>query len=184
MRRPSILFLALALMLTACGSDLSNKGTVFPETKRKKRGGSDAYDVERSKGVFDGNGLNIFGRSNDEENSSTGSGIAVNSFLWRATLDTVSFMPLSSADPFGGVILTDWHSPPESPNERFKLNVFILDRQLRADGIRVIVFKEVKEDNSWRSAVVDKKTRIDIENRILERARELRIAATAISGSG
>jgi hypothetical protein len=185
MRSRIILVVAATLALTACGADLSNKGTVFPETKRIKRGGTDAYDKGADQSIFGGDGFNLFGGgSKDEAGGGVGSGIAVNSFLWRAALDTVSFMPLSSADPFGGVILTDWYSPPETPNERFKLNIFILDRQLRADALRVAVFKEIEKDNLWRAAVIEKKTTINIENRILERARELRLAAAGISGSG
>jgi len=111
-----------------------------------------------------------------DSSSGLGSGIAVNSYLWRASLDTMSFMPLSSADPFGGVIITDWYTPPESPNERVKVNIYILDRQLRADGLRISVFRQTRGGGSWRQAKVDPKTIRDIENAILRRARELRIA--------
>jgi hypothetical protein len=185
MRSQLILIAAATLALTACGADLSNKGTVYPESVRKRKGASDAYDTSVDQSLFGGEGLNLFGGgSKDETGGGVGSGIAVNSFLWRAALDTVSFMPLSSADPFGGVILTDWYSPSETPNERFKLNIFILDRQLRADGLRVAAFKEIEKDKTWRSAVMDKKTTANIENRILERARELRLAAAALGGGG
>jgi Domain of unknown function (DUF3576) len=66
-------------------------------------------------------------------------GLGVNAFLWRASLDTLSFMPLASADPFGGVIITDWYANPEKPDERFKATVYILDTRLRADGVSVTV---------------------------------------------
>ncbi|MEX2451201.1 MAG: DUF3576 domain-containing protein [Rhodospirillales bacterium] len=102
--------------------------------------------------------------------------IGVNTFLWRASLDTISFMPIKTADAFGGVILTDWHSPAESPNERFKLNVYILDRALRADGIRVAVFRQVLDQgNHWRDAAITKKTARQIEDAILTRARQIRL---------
>ena len=104
-----------------------------------------------------------------------GGGIAVNSYLWRASLDTMSFMPLSSADPFGGVIITDWYSPPETPNERVKVNIYILDRQLRADGLRISVFRQMLSNNQWQEAAVAPETVQDLENAILKRARELRI---------
>ena len=107
-----------------------------------------------------------------------GGGIGVNSFLWRATLDTVSFMPLSSADPFGGVIITDWYTPPEAPSERFKMNIYILGRQLRADGLRVAVFRQAHAgDGNWITASVKTETSINLENQILTRARQLRVAA-------
>ena len=121
----------------------------------------------------------VFGpgdRSSDE--TGTGSGIAVNGYLWRASLDTMSFMPLSSADPFGGVIVTDWYVPPESPNERFKVQIYILDRQLRADGVRVTVFRQVRSGyDNWIEAEVKAETRAELENAILTRARQLRIDA-------
>ena len=89
-----------------------------------------------------------------------GSGVAVNSFLWHASLDTVSFMPLASADPFGGIIITDWYSPPDTPNERFKVNIFILGRELRADGVRVSVFRQTRDGGGqWVDAPVDPKHR-------------------------
>jgi hypothetical protein len=117
----------------------------------------------------------LFGTGNDQGGG--GGGIAVNSYLWRASLDTMSFMPLSSADPFGGVIITDWYSPPETPNERIKVNVYILDRQLRADGLRISVFRQSRVNgNSWQEAAVAPETVQDLENAILKRARELRIA--------
>ena len=102
--------------------------------------------------------------------------ITVNSYLWRASLDTVSFLPLSTADPFGGVIITDWYSPPESPRERFKVTVYILDRELRADGLRVTVFRQTQSpQGNWVEAPVDKKMNRNLENAILKRARQMRI---------
>ena len=112
----------------------------------------------------------------DEEPQSQAPGVAVNSLLWRASLDTVSFMPLVSADPFGGVIITDWYSPPETPEERFKVNIFILGRELRADGIRASVFRQQLENGSWVDAPTATRTATDLEDAILTRARQLRVA--------
>jgi hypothetical protein len=109
-------------------------------------------------------------------------GIGVNAYLWRAALETIDFLPLAQADPFGGVIITDWYSPPETPDERFKLNVYVLDTVLRADGIKVAVFRQTSGENGWRDAAVDPQTGTDIEDNILTRARELRIAASNVSG--
>ena len=84
-------------------------------------------------------------------------------------------MPVNSADPFGGVIITDWHAPQVSPNERLKLNVYILGKSLRADGIRVSVFRQVLgRDRVWRDAIVPEATKIKIEDSILTRARQIR----------
>ena len=85
-------------------------------------------------------------------------------------------MPLASADPFGGVILTDWYSPPESENERFKINVFILSRELRSDGIRVRTFKQVLKNGKWIDSDVTGETARQLEDTILTRARQLRVA--------
>jgi hypothetical protein len=122
----------------------------------------------------------IFSPGKPDASAGGGSGIAVNSFLWHASLDTVSFMPLASADPFGGTIITDWYSPPDSPNERFKLNIFILGRDLRADGVRARVFRQNKTpDGQWVDAPVDQATGTDLENAILTRARQIRMSTVA-----
>ncbi len=123
--------------------------------------------------------LGVFGSGKRGSGGGGGSGIGVNSYLWRASLDTISFMPLSSADPFGGVIITDWYSPPETPKERFKMNVYILGRQLRADGVRVAIFRQAKGRDDWADATVRKETVVNMENKILIRARQLRFAARA-----
>ncbi|MGE4280943.1 MAG: DUF3576 domain-containing protein, partial [Magnetospirillum sp.] len=97
----------------------------------------------------------------------------------RASLDTLGFMPIATADAFGGTIITDWYSLAESPNERFKLNVFILDRALRADGVKVSVFKQVRDSTGqWVDYRVEPKMATDLENAILTRARQLRIVST------
>jgi len=102
--------------------------------------------------------------------------MGVNSFLWRASLETMEFMPISSADPFGGVITTDWYASPEAPQERFKANIYILDANLRADALKASIFKQVNNGGSWTDAAVDADTGRQIENAILTRARELYIA--------
>lgn len=103
--------------------------------------------------------------------------IGVNGYLWRATLDTLSFMPLQSADPYGGVIVTDWYTNPEKPDERFKCTVYILDSRLRADGLNVAVFKQNRDaSGNWVDAATAGQTETDIENSILTRARQLRLS--------
>jgi hypothetical protein len=107
------------------------------------------------------------------------SGLGVNGYLWRAALDTLRFMPLASADPFGGTIITDWFSPPETPAERFKATVYILDRRLRADALRVSVFHQTRDKTGeWVDAAVDPATNGKMENAVLARARQLRLAST------
>jgi len=139
----------------------------------------DARKVKDGKIEGDG-GINIFGGgSKDDDGKGGGNGIGVNSFLWRASLDTISFMPIAQADPFGGTILTDWYEDPAAKGERFKLNITILDNRLRADGIHVSMFKQKLDDKlGWRDVAVSKDVTRDIENAILTRARELRVKQT------
>lgn len=109
--------------------------------------------------------------------------IGVNGYLWRATLDTLAFMPLASADPWGGTVITDWYVNPEKPDERFKATVYILDTRLRADGLKVTVFKQVKDPGGqWVDSSASDQTETDIENSILTRARQLRLSN--IGGKG
>ena len=121
------------------------------------------------------------GQSRGDDNPGGGgrggeAGIGVNSFLWRASLDTLSFMPLASADPFGGVIITDWYSDPATPNERFKATVYILDTRLRADALNLSLFRQTRGANGWQDATVDPDTEIQLENAILRSARQLRLS--------
>ncbi|HEX5262642.1 MAG TPA: DUF3576 domain-containing protein [Phenylobacterium sp.] len=107
----------------------------------------------------------------------TSAAIGVNGYLWRATLDTLAFMPLASADPYGGVVITDWYTNPEKPDERFKCTVYILDARLRADGLNVAVFKQNRDaTGNWIDAPSASQTETDIENAILTRARQLRLS--------
>jgi hypothetical protein len=103
--------------------------------------------------------------------------IGVNSYLWRAALDTVSFAPLLQADPNGGVIITDWYANPRSPGQRVKLTVAILDQDLRADALRVSASREVSQNGAWVAAPVSAATVQKLEDIILTRARDLRRVA-------
>ena len=164
---------AALLVLCGCGLETS------PDSKMNPKTDADTYAGQHGS-VFGADGLDILGGGSKSANGQTGGGIGVNSYLWRASLDTVTFMPLASADPFGGVIITDWYSPPETPQERFKVNIFILDRQLRSDGLRAAVFHQHRGPNGeWVDSVVDPSTQTDLENTILTRARQLRVSTTA-----
>jgi hypothetical protein len=158
-----------AALLAGCSGDVPIDSTNYP-----KHGPTQQQRAEGS--VLGGEGgITLFGgkKSGTDEG---GAGIGVNAFLWRASLDTLGFMPLASADPFGGVIITDWYAPPETPDERFKVNLYILDRQLRADGVKAAVFRQRRApDGRWLDAAVDPTTVTDLENAILTRARQIRI---------
>ncbi|QMW22865.1 DUF3576 domain-containing protein [Sandaracinobacteroides saxicola] len=103
--------------------------------------------------------------------------IGVNSFLWRASLETLKFMPLAQVDSNGGVILTDWFNNPQLPNERVKVSVAILDGALRADALQVSATRQTMGAAGWVEAPVRAGTVQKLEEAILTRARELRQAA-------
>lgn len=103
--------------------------------------------------------------------------IGVNAFLWRAAIDTLSFAPLVSADSNGGVIVTDWYANPNTPGERVKLTVSILDQDLRADALRVAALRQVNQSGTWVDAPVTAATVQKLEDIILTRARDIRRTA-------
>lgn len=154
-------------VLAGCSSDADPKAYPNADATKQYRYGS--VIGEEGFTLFDGN------KSNDNDAGSQG--IGVNSFLWRASLDTLNFMPISSADPFGGTIITDWYSPPQSPDERFKVNVYILDRSLRSDAVRVAVFRQHRQGGAFVDSNVADDTGRKLEDAILKKARALRIAA-------
>ena len=152
-----------ALLLAGC--------EYTPWQPPEKEDGVDT-DYSKRKTIFGEGGFDFLGSDTPNEG---GGALGVNSFLWRASLDTLSFLPINTADAFGGVIITDWHSPVESPSERFKMNVYILGRVLRADGVRVSVFRQVRGTaGDWVDAAVPEDTAPKIEDAILTKARILR----------
>jgi len=175
--RQATLLFAAALALAACGRIRADPPSEYVEVQKGVSVPREEYDKVMGGRMFGESGISIMGRS--EERNGGGGGIGVNAFLWRASLDAISFMPLSSADPFGGVIITDWYSPQQSPDERFKVTVYILDTRLRADGVRVALFKQQRDAarGTWLDGQPGAGAAADIENAILTRARELRIAA-------
>lgn len=161
MRHLFFLILFLALGLSACTSEFTQPEMRTEQTSDRR---------EQQLGKFAGEDTLTFGgpKKRQEENTVLG----INTHLWRASLDTISFMPLVSADPFGGVIITDWYSPPKTPHERLKINIFILDRQLRSDGLKISVFRQERDaSGQWIDQSVDPQTARDLENAILSRAR-------------
>ncbi|OJU10989.1 MAG: hypothetical protein BGN86_04555 [Caulobacterales bacterium 68-7] len=121
---------------------------------------------------FDGGGTRTVAAA-----SAGDAALGVNAYLWRASLDTFAFIPLVSADPYGGVIITDWYVNPEKPDERFKVTIYILDTRLRADGLNITVFKQNRgAGGAWVDAPVTDQTEVDLENAVLTRARQLRLS--------
>lgn len=166
--KPFFMSLALVMMLAACGSVPEGEAK-YPTRDRTQTGG-DVYAKRET--VWGEGGISILG-GKDKKSSDV---ITVNAYLWRAALDTVNFMPLTTVDPFGGVILTDWYSNEKTPTERYKLNIFVLGNQLRSDGIKVTMFKQRKGKGDWTNVEADEAANRAIEDAILTRARQLRVA--------
>ena len=171
--------LCVALALGACGTGLQTDATNYPETRNGKPVPYPQAERETIFGPGGMNFMNVFNGKGSEGGGGGGAGIGVNTYLWRAALDTIAFMPLTSADPFGGVIITDWHTPPETPDERFKMTVYILDRQLRADGLKVSVFRQTRRGADWVDVPVTTETAVQLENAMLTRARQIRVDSAA-----
>lgn len=167
--RTPLLAALMAVALGGCSSlGLDTEGTY--ENKGKK----ELY--KHGSVLSDEGGTMLFG-GDEKKKTADALGLGVNGYLWRATLDTIAFMPIAAADPFGGVITTDWYSAPDAPNERAKLNVLILDRELRADGVKVSVFRQTRGvSDAWNDAPVAPTTASQIEETILTRARQMRLA--------
>ena len=168
-------FLTLALVVTATLSVAACSG-IQSEAKyptgadRSATGGNNIY-AEAPSVLGDGG---LLGKK--DSSSSDQGGLAVNSYLWRASLDTLSFMPMASADPFGGTIITDWYADPNAKGERTKINAFILGRELTASNLRVKAFRQVASKGVWQDAAVSPATERALEDSILTRARQLRVA--------
>lgn len=153
--------------LSACSIFTGGDTSSFPKTDEDR--------IKERQGRVTGEEGLIIGGASEKDKEAGKNPLGVNSFLWRATLDTLAFMPLVSADPFGGVIITDWYEDPENPGERFKVNALILDRQLRADSLKISTFKQTKSGDSWQDAAVDPSMGRKLEDTVLTRARQLRV---------
>jgi len=164
---------ALVTVVAACkGADIQENTSTDPLDTQSRRGFQSTLD--ESGGVLFSTAKNNTAGGRD----TAGAALGVNAYLWRGALDTLSFMPLASADPFGGVIITDWYSPPAATGERFKATAYILGRQLRADGVRVSLFRQVQQGGQWVDAPVAASTSSEVEDKVLARARELRAQST------
>ena len=169
-------------VIAVIGAGLNGCGSVTPATSTPY-GHDEKYNQPKSDTVFGSSGIaGMLGIKGGQGNANANTGVAVNAFLWRASLNTLSFLPLSSADPFGGVIITDWYAPPATPNERFKVTIYILDRDLNAAALKAAVFRQTRDaNNQWADASVDSNTAEKLEDEILTQARELKHASLEAS---
>jgi len=168
LRKP-LVAIALGAVLASCGQSREVGSNEYFSSAREQTSRSDTPGILGDSAISFG----IGGKTSTRESDSN-TGIGVNAYLWRATLDTLSFMPLVSADPFGGVIITDWWEPTTTPRERFKATAYILSRRLRSDGIKVSLFRQVEQNSQWVDAAVNPATSGELEDKILAHARELR----------
>lgn len=171
--RRSLFTLLLVFAVTACGGLTIEDD--YPQTDITADGESGS--------IFD-----FFRRNGEEADTDKAApvrpaalprGLGVNALLWQASLDTLSFMPLASADPVGGVIITDWYNDPAANNERVKINLVISGKALRADALRVSVFRETRRGSQWVSTAASSRAARQMENIILTRARDLATARRA-----
>ena len=161
----------LALAVAGCGGGENLEPIPQGPAGRTAQGSVFGDDGATVSNIVSGG---AFGLGNDEEQ---GDGIPVNKFLWQAALDTLTFLPLASTDPFTGVIATDWGAAPNRPDERFKVTAYMLSPALAASSLRVAVYREVRSpEGLWIPAAVDPDTPRKLEDAILTRARQIRIA--------
>lgn len=152
-----------ALMVAACGGRVSE-----PKEDARNSGGGAAGNYENSR---------ITDMLDLEAGGAGGGGLTpVNRHLWRASLDTLSYLPLASTDPFTGVIATDWAASPEAPNERFKVTAYVKSPELTTQALQVAVYREVRDEaGAWVTAPVSGVTARQLEDAILLRARQLKL---------
>ena len=171
-----LIIIALMGSISACSGKKINidtsEATYHPETNEDRRGNDMDSILTKKAGpmvLFSSKKGPIDGSSN----ASSGNGVG-SSYLWRATLESIAFMPLSTVDSNGGVILTDWYSAPSTPNERLKFNILILSSEINISSIKVVAFREVQRFSVWHSAEVAKDLGRVIEDNILRKAIALR----------
>ena len=161
------------------GEIINRSGSTFNSANRKESALMDAQNrLNTGGGLFGNDGLDFFGGDENENKGSGGFasvGMPINPYLWSASLETLSFIPLSSADPFGGTIFTDWYTSENNENERCKINVFINGAELKTQNLRVSSFCETFKNNKWVGIKTNNEDNISLENVILNKAKKLKL---------
>ena len=165
------------------GEIINRSGTVFNPGIDKDLALRDAQTrLQSGGGLFGKGGMSlsgIVGGNNQQQNMSAGMiSMSVNPFLWRAALETIDFMPLSSADQIGGTIITDWYSTSGNEKERCKLNIFITGINLKTENLRVVSFCQEFKNPTWVNKETEKENNIKIENAILNKAKKLKLQSS------
>jgi hypothetical protein len=161
------------------GEIINRSGTPFNSATDKKLAMDDAQNRLITGGGLFGKkaSVNLFGGDNNSEQTSIGMGLPVNPFLWRASIETISFMPLASTDPFAGTIITDWYTAENNLGERCKLNIFINGAEMRTDNLKVLSFCQSFKNNQWVNSLSNNKDNIRLENAILNNAKKLKLTS-------
>jgi len=175
-RTAGIAALLLAVGLTGCSENMA------PQDEAERDGGAGPLRDRQAEagGLFGEDGLSMSALRDGSllGGEQGGDALPVNKYLWQGALDTLSFLPLESTDPFTGVIASDWSATPQAPSERFKVTVYMLRPALEASSVKVAVFREERNDEGlWVAQPVSPETPAKLETAILTRARQLRIAA-------
>ncbi len=161
------------------GEIINRSGTNFNSGRNKELALKDAQTrLQSGGGLLGKKGISvdglIGGRQEQGQNNVANIGMPINIYLWQGALDTISFMPLNSADPIGGTILTDWYSS-NNINERCKLNIFITGSELKTQNLKVTSFCQEYKDDRWINKITDSENNTKIENAILNKAKKLKL---------
>ena len=191
-----------ASVLLSCNQDLTEEeleelhskgmsvGDIVERSGTPMRAGSDPKDLKRQLddaenrlrtggGLFGKKPVNILGLvgKNKNDQAVTSIGMPINPYLWKGSLETISFMPLISADPFGGVIITDWYTDENNTNQRCKLNIFIKGVELKTDNLKVNSFCQIMSENgNWVDQKINNNNNIQLENAILNKAKKIKLS--------
>ena len=199
----SSLYLVLLLVLSSCNRNMTEEqkkamweksqsvGDIVERSGTTFRAGTDKGDLRNQMidaqnrlrtggGLFGKKGLSIeeIGKDKTEQQTTvTSVGFPINPYLWRGSLDTISFMPLVSADPMAGIIITDWYTDQNNIKERCKLNIFIRGVELKTDNLKVNSFCQILNDNNnWIDKKISSENNIKIENAILNKSKKIRLS--------
>jgi len=160
------------------GQIIERSGTIFNSGSNKELAMRDATTrLQTGGGLFGKKGmaLDAFGGKSEETVQYGAIGMPINPYLWKASLETISFMPLASADPFGGTIITDWYTSASNENERCKLNIFINGSDLKTENLKVSSFCQIFKNQKWINTKNNVQNNIKIENAILNKAKKIKL---------
>lgn len=159
----------LALALGACNSDHPQAAA---RVKKADSNPSSSSGVDTDATIWTFLGL---AREHPDREPGPKTGPSVNPILWQAARDTLGFVESASEDPQTGEYVTKWYSPQDKKDERFKIYVFVLARELRSDSIAVNIIREQRSpDGKWVLASLNKSLDGALQLAILRKATELR----------